>query len=246
MPGFTKLFSDILRSSVWSESVEIRIVWITMLAMADRNGNVFSSVPGLAKEAGVGIEVAVEAVNRFLSPDPYSRSKEHEGRRIEEIQGGWRLLNYLRYRERRDSEETRIGNAQRQRRYRQRHAVTRPRNSNASVTGEVTGAVTDRYSDAKAEDRSQKTEEIPGVAGATPSLASDPKKKPKLHPTPPTPDEIEVYHRMFEPDRDVSTEAAEFVDFWTSVGWKRKSGPIVDWKATWRNWVRRLQKEGRL
>ena len=40
MNGFTKLFQSILTSSVWSEDNETRIVWITMLALADQNGSV--------------------------------------------------------------------------------------------------------------------------------------------------------------------------------------------------------------
>lgn len=37
---------------------------------------------------------------------------------------------------------------------------------------------------------------------------------------------------------DTPEEAANFYDYWTSAGWRRKSGPIKDWKATARTWVR--------
>ena len=33
---FTKLFSSILDSTVWQESKETKLVWVTMLAMCDR------------------------------------------------------------------------------------------------------------------------------------------------------------------------------------------------------------------
>jgi hypothetical protein len=45
---FTKLFSSITESTVWDEPDRVRLVWITMLAMADKHGRVWASVPGLA------------------------------------------------------------------------------------------------------------------------------------------------------------------------------------------------------
>ena len=39
-----------------------------------------------------------------MSPDPDSRTKDHGGRRIEEIDGGWRLLNHAKYKAIRDEE----------------------------------------------------------------------------------------------------------------------------------------------
>jgi len=105
--AFTKLFSSITESTVWCEPLATRIVWITMLAMADRQGRVFASIPGLANRARVEVEEAEQAILRFLEPDRYSRTPDHEGRRIEPIDGGWRLLNYAKYREMRDEEARR-------------------------------------------------------------------------------------------------------------------------------------------
>ncbi|MCH7825028.1 MAG: conserved phage C-terminal domain-containing protein [Acidobacteria bacterium] len=47
------------------------------------------------------------AIERFSSPDPHSRTPDNDGRRIEAIDGGWVVLNYARYRARRDPEERR-------------------------------------------------------------------------------------------------------------------------------------------
>lgn len=77
----------------------MKLVWITMLAMADKHGEVDAAIPGLAARAGVNNEECLDALNRFLSPDPYSRNKDFEGRRIEEIPGGWALLNHEYYRD---------------------------------------------------------------------------------------------------------------------------------------------------
>jgi len=96
---FTKLFSTLTDSTIWCEDNPTRIVWIAMLAMADRKGIIHASIPGLANRARVSIEECESALDRFMLPDPYSRTEDHEGRRIERIEGGWRLLNYEKYRE---------------------------------------------------------------------------------------------------------------------------------------------------
>lgn len=77
-----------------------------MLAMADRNGRVWASIPGLANRARVPLEDAKLAIETFLGPDEYSRTPDNEGRRIEPIDGGWRLLNHEKYRSIRDEETT--------------------------------------------------------------------------------------------------------------------------------------------
>lgn len=96
--AWTKLDSSLPRSTIWQESSDTRVVWITMLALANRKGIVESSLPGLAHEARVSREAAEEAIAKFLAPDPDSRNPAHEGRRIEPIDGGWLLLNYESYR----------------------------------------------------------------------------------------------------------------------------------------------------
>lgn len=103
---FTKLFSSITESTIWCEPANTRLVWITMLAMADRKGRVFASIPGLANRARVPLEDCEKAITTFLSPDKYSRTPDFEGRRIEPIDGGWRLLNHEKYRKIRDEEAT--------------------------------------------------------------------------------------------------------------------------------------------
>lgn len=101
---FTKLFSSITESTIWCEPDRTRLVWICMLAMADKNGRVWASVPGLANRARVPLVDAEIALAAFLAPDPYSRTPDNEGRRIEPIDGGWRLLNHEKYRSIRDDE----------------------------------------------------------------------------------------------------------------------------------------------
>jgi hypothetical protein len=115
---FTKLFNSILDSTIWQEPPPTKLVWITMLAMADRNGEVHASIPGLAKRAGVTLSECEHALECLLSPDKYSRTQDHEGRRIKEIDGGFRLLNHGKYRALLSAEERREYNRQKQAEYR--------------------------------------------------------------------------------------------------------------------------------
>lgn len=103
--AYTKLFSEILLSTIWYEPDHVRLVWITMLAMKNDRHEVLASVQGLADMAKVPKEKCEEALGRLSSPDPESRSPEHEGRRIEKIDGGWYILNGEKYRKRRSAED---------------------------------------------------------------------------------------------------------------------------------------------
>jgi hypothetical protein len=120
MAGYTKLFNSILASTIWRADDKVRIVWITLLAMADKNGIAEGSVPGLADFARVSVEDARRALSVLAAPDEDSRSKEFEGRRIEEVEGGWRLLNHSKYRSKMGADERREYLKQKQREYRKR------------------------------------------------------------------------------------------------------------------------------
>src|SRR3990167_9771089 len=105
MAGYTKLWSSLIQSTVWREEMHVKVTWITMLALADQHGLVMASVPGLADAARVSIEQCVDALKHLSEPDEWSRTKDHEGRRIEEVDGGWILLNHGKYRAMQDAEE---------------------------------------------------------------------------------------------------------------------------------------------
>ena len=104
---YSKLFASITESTIWRESPSTRLVWITMLALKRRDGVVYASIPGLASRANVSNEETEQALACLLSPDPYSRTKEYEGRRIEETDGGWKVLNAKKFDAIRSADERR-------------------------------------------------------------------------------------------------------------------------------------------
>ncbi len=105
--NYTKLFSSIVTSTIWREDDKTRIVWITLLALKNRHGEVSGSVPGLAALANVSIKHCQSALLKLTSPDIHSRTKEFDGRRIEPIDGGWRILNAGKYRNAMSEDERR-------------------------------------------------------------------------------------------------------------------------------------------
>lgn len=107
MAGYTKLFNSILASTIWRADMPTRIVWITLLAMADKNGVAEGSVPGLADFARVSLPECQKALDSLMAPDEWSRSQEHEGRRIIAIDGGWQILNHAKYRAKLGADERR-------------------------------------------------------------------------------------------------------------------------------------------
>lgn len=124
MTGYTKLFGSIVASTIWREDDKTRIVWITMLAIANKHGEVEASVPGLADLARVSVSECRAALEKLSAPDPDSRSMEYEGRRIEKVEGGWRLINHAKYREKLSTDERREYLAQKQREHRARQQVS--------------------------------------------------------------------------------------------------------------------------
>ena len=227
---FTKLFSSITESTIWSESSDIRVVWITMLAMADRRGRIWSSIPGLANRSQVTLEQTEIALQKFLSPDTYSRTKDLDGRRIEVIDGGWRLLNHEKYRSLRDDEERRIY---------KRDWIKNKRNVDNNVDN--VDSSRPQYTKAEAEAdteavRANISDTYVPIDTCAPAKTAGARKKFVK----PTVYEVSEYCN----ERDNGINADQFVDHYDSNGWKVGKNPMKDWKATIRTWEQRNNEKG--
>ena len=97
MPGYTKLHHSIATSTIMGESPVVFKVFVLMLSLAGIDGVIEASVPGLARLANQTVEEVEAALEKLSSPDKYSRTPDNEGRRIEKVDGGWRLLNFAKY-----------------------------------------------------------------------------------------------------------------------------------------------------
>lgn len=149
---YNKLFTKILDSSIWLESMPTRIVWLTMIAAMDEHGLCqFASVANVAHRARVSLQEAETAIGCLEGADPNSSDPEHDGRRLERVSGGWLVLNAEKHR---DIVTRAVATARTRERVR-RHRATRNAPvtpSNASVTQSVAVAEAVSVSEAGAEE----------------------------------------------------------------------------------------------
>jgi hypothetical protein len=233
---FTKLFNSILDSTIWQEPLETKVVWITMLAMCDRNGDVHASIPGLARRAGVTITQCNAALACLESPDEYSRTKDHDGRRIAEIDGGWSLLNHGKYRALLSAEERREYNRRKQAEYR---AARKSGVNDMSMTvndNEQCPHITE--AEAEAENKQQTN-----IGGCDEMLE---RKNPKRYAT-----HAEVAAYAKGQPMPISEDCIDaFFDRMEEIGWTDDKGlPLANWQARFRryatNWTNNRNRQSK-
>lgn len=223
---FTKLFSSITESTVWCEPHATVRVWIAMLAKADHAGRVFAAIPGLAHLSRVTTEECEVAIETFLAPDKYSRTPDFEGRRIERIDGGWRLLNHAKYRQLRDEESVKESkrnyiNARREKEREQASGVENVEQSRPMYT----------HADAEAEVDTSK---------ARSKASAPPAKRGHRLPADWQPSDSDVEFAVSE-RVNWRRELDSFRDYWeTETGSKASK---LDWSKAWRNWVRKSPRQ---
>jgi len=123
--AYSKLYSSIVHSSLWTAQDNVRLLFVTLLALADPQGYVYGSRSGLARAANISRKRGQrDPWEHLMAPDPDSsdlmRNPENEGRRIEEVPGGFRILNFLFYRSLRNEDDRREQNREAQARHREK------------------------------------------------------------------------------------------------------------------------------
>lgn len=97
---YTPLFDSVFDSSLWSLPGDTIKIFLWLIHKADKEtGIARSTVPGVARANAVSVEAAEKAIEELKAPDPHSRSKAHEGRRLMEVEDGWLLVNFLDHQE---------------------------------------------------------------------------------------------------------------------------------------------------
>jgi hypothetical protein len=104
---FVKVFAQILDSSI-AEDYLVRLVFEDLLKLANSDGVVDMTTPAIARRTNVPLEIVARGIEVLSQPDKESRSPDEEGRRIVLLDAhrpwGWRIVNYLHYRNIRDEE----------------------------------------------------------------------------------------------------------------------------------------------
>ncbi len=186
----------------------VRLLFITLLALSDRDGIVYGSRSGLERAAMIDLDVAEEhdPWRILMGPDDDSsdlmRNPENEGRRIEEIPGGFKIINYTYYRSLRDAEDRKAQNREAQQRHREKISPSKPQS--AKVSGRK-----------------------PAQSLSLSDSLSACKRRPK--------DLSEAV--QYARSKGISAEDAEaFFDSMEAGGWTRNGNALKDWKAHLRSY----------
>lgn len=106
---YAKLFSRIAQSSLMEERVNTRYVFMMMLALSDRHGDVIGTDVAIARMINVPLDEFIEAIETLMLPDDDSNSHIEDGRRIipSESGRGYKVVNYEAYRLMKSDDEKR-------------------------------------------------------------------------------------------------------------------------------------------
>jgi hypothetical protein len=221
---YGKLFASMYEGTLYG-NWQALVTFQQMIVLCDRDGVVDMTPQAIAARTSIPLKIIQAGIALLEQPDPYSRTPDNEGRRIELLDThrpwGWRITNYVKYRNLVDAETVREQNRERQRKKRER-------DSHAPSQAVTAGNDESRHAEAEAE------------VEPSPSLRSGegaPRKRPSRRPPAGFAPDL-AFARAELPDIDAEAEAAKFCDF-------EFAKPRSDWPATWRNWVRGAKESGR-
>lgn len=137
--GFAKLDDEFAGSSLLVQGgLVLAGFWAVLLSMKGREGRIYESVPMMARRCGTNPEHIWSLLTVLASPDPHSRTPDHEGRRIvieKEPRFCIVILNHCKYMQRDDDTAK-----DRMRRMRERRKVGGGVTHVTPVTGTVTAS----------------------------------------------------------------------------------------------------------
>lgn len=221
--GYTPAFDSIYTGTLYGKW-PTAAVWASLIPLIDARGEINLSPEAIAGMTGWPLELLLQGLEALCEPDPRSRSKAEDGRRLVLIDAnrdwGWRVVNVSLYREKAAGlNQIADGrNAEKVRRYKERHRQT----------PEDTGG-------------HRQTPGTPHSDSDTNASKSAPKARGSRLPEDFSPD-LE-YAKQQIPDIDPDGEAQRFRDYW-----KSRSGSAAvktDWPAVWRNWIRNCRDSGK-
>jgi hypothetical protein len=214
---FTMVYDKILDSSIAAD-YESRHFFEDMLKLADwRTGCVDMTPDAIQRRLNMPIEKVKEGLDKLMQEDPMSNSLEEGGRRLVPIsptkKWGWRIVNYMRYKNGRSKEHRRGWMRDYMRDYRQKDGAE------PAVEGQ-NGQVSQPVSASHSESRPSRD---------------------MSHFVPPTVEEVQMQMAKvgFEVG-DCRGKAEQFIAHYAARGWKYKGGvKMVSWQhavTTWKKY----------
>lgn len=216
---YGKLFEQMYHGSMVVAGWEAIIVMQQLVILADKNGDVEMTTYAISNLTTIPLEIIEKGIEALMQPDPLSRSRGEEGRRIvlmdPDRPWGWHLVNYQYYVELASKEDKRRKDAQ-------RAAEKRNENNNSQNV-------------ANSRSESQKVAHV----DVDVDIDVDTNKK-KGRFAPPSLKEVSEYCQ----ERDNSVDPEAFINHYEANGWMRGKTKIKDWRACVRTWEKSSKKEG--
>jgi len=96
--SYAPLDGGIVTSTLLKEGPDVVACWILLLATCDKVGESMMQPSAAASLLRISDERADQAFKILQAPDPKSRNKDHQGRRILALpDGGWHVVSYQKY-----------------------------------------------------------------------------------------------------------------------------------------------------
>lgn len=209
---YAKLFSRITESSLMEEPMNVRYVFMMLLAIADQVGDVVGTDVAISRRINVNVSEFQGCVDALMQPDPNSNSQEQEGRRVVscESQRGYHLVNYLTYRGLKTVED--------RREYMRNYMAERRRKQSVNTCKQASTVLT--HAEAEEDTESE-------AGGKTGVLPLKSKARGSME---------EVVAYVTGHGNLPSTDGEWFYDKMLASGWKNDGKDVKDWKATVRTW----------
>lgn len=142
---------------------EAIVTFQQLIVLADADGIVDMTPQAICATTSIPIDILEKGLKKLSEPDPFSRTPGEEGRRIicidEHRPWGWQIVNYLKYKHLKDSNEVRAQTRERVRRHREKR-----NGEKQEVTAVTLGNAEKRYTDTDTDKR--KTYTPPPPSGA--------------------------------------------------------------------------------
>jgi len=120
---YGKLFAQMYDGTLGTQGPwQALVTFQQFIILADREGIVDMTAEAIARRTTIPLDIIKIGISTLEQPDPHSRTPDEDGRRIvrlsDDREWGWRVINYIHYRNIRSQEERReyMRNYQRQRR----------------------------------------------------------------------------------------------------------------------------------
>lgn len=234
--GYTPVFSTVFTGSLYGRYPDTA-AWLFLLALADKHGNVDMTAEFIAGSTGMPLADLKACIERFMQPDPASRSAAHEGRRLIPIEPGrpwgWTIVNHSLYKEK----ARLMGKAERERESGANAQRMKDRRRPPKTAADPL-SYADAYTD------SDKKSEVPdtssgGVGGKASRERSAEQRGSRI----PTPFLVTAEMRKWASEKtphvDLDRTTEQFCDYWRALPGQR--GRKLDWELTWKNRMRECE-----